>query len=240
VRAAVALILVTAWCLRGQEFEVASVKLHPATSGNVNGSPERSGSEETGDRVSIENLPLRVLIEIAYGVRDFQLAGPGWLSSICVDIEAKPPAGYKHDQLPVLLRNLLADRFKLAVHHGSKQTSAYALLSVKGAQKLHEAAGPRGFFTARPGLISGTRVSMGEFTGALADMLERPVVDKTGLTAVYDLKLEWTPGLTAEASEPGLSLFTALRDQLGLSLRTQKVSVDVVIVDRVEKAPTDN
>jgi uncharacterized protein (TIGR03435 family) len=134
----------------------------------------------------------------------------------------------------------LADRFKLAVHHGSKQTSAYALLSVKGAQKLHEAAGPRGFFTARPGLISGTRVSMGEFTGALADMLERPVVDKTGLTAVYDLKLEWTPGLTAEASEPGLSLFTALRDQLGLSLRTQKVSVDVVIVDRVEKAPTDN
>lgn len=239
MRAAV-LILVTAWCLRGQEFEVASVKLHPATAGSVDGSPERSGFEETGDRVRIENLPLKVLVEIAYGVRDFQFVGPGWLSSIRVDIEAKPPAGYKHDQLPMLLRSLLADRFKLTVHHGAKQTSAYALLTVKGAQKFHEAAGPRGFFTVRPGLISGTRVYMGEFAGALAGMLERPVVDKTGLTAVYDLKLEWTPGLAAEASEPGLSLFTALREQLGLSLRTQKVRVDVVIVDHVEKAPTDN
>jgi uncharacterized protein (TIGR03435 family) len=239
VRAA-ALILVAACCLCGQEFEVASVKLHPATSGSVNGTPERSGIEEAGDWVRVENLPLKVLIEIAYGVRDFQFVGPGWLSSIRVDIEAKPPAGYKHEQLPMLLRSLLADRFKLAVHHDSKQTSGYALLTAKGDRKFHEAVGPRGFFTARPGLISGTRVSMGEFTGALAEMLERPVVDKTGLTAVYDLKVEWTPGLAAEASEPGLSLFTALRDQLGLSLRAQKMRVDTVIVDHVEKTPTDN
>ncbi len=237
---AAALILVTAWCLRGQEFEVASVKIHPTTSGSVDGTQERSGIEETGGRVTIENLPLRVLIEIAYDVRDYQLVGPNWLSSIRVDIDAKPPAGYKHDQLRVLLRNLLADRFKLAVHHGSKQTSGYALLSAKGDRKLHEAAGPRGFFTARPGLISGKRVSMGEFAGALADMLERPVVDKTGLTAAYDLRLEWTPDLAAEPSEPGLSLFTALREQLGLSLRSQKVRVDLLIVDRAEKAPTDN
>jgi uncharacterized protein (TIGR03435 family) len=81
---------------------------------------------------------------------------------------------------------------------------------------------------------------MGEFSGALSGVLERPVVDKTGLRAVYDLKLEWTPGLAAEASEPGLSLFTAIRDQLGLSLRAQKARVDVVVVDHVEKAPTDN
>jgi uncharacterized protein (TIGR03435 family) len=81
---------------------------------------------------------------------------------------------------------------------------------------------------------------MGEFTGALAGMLERPVVDKTGLTAAYDFKLEWMPDLTPGISEQGLSLFTALREQLGLSLRTQKLRVDVVIVDHVERAPTAN
>jgi uncharacterized protein (TIGR03435 family) len=236
----VCLILATACCLHGQEFEVASVKVHPASSGGVNGSPERSGFEETQGRIRIENLPLKTLIELAYGVRDFQFSGPRWLSMVHVDIEATPPTGYKHEQLLPLLRSLLAARFQLIVHHESKQMSAYALVVAKGGQKFHEAAGPRGHFTDRPGLISGTRVSMGEFTGALAGMLELPVVDKTGLTAAYDFKLEWTPELAPEVSEPGLSIFTALRDQLGLSLRAQKVRIDVVTVDHVEKAPTEN
>lgn len=140
----------------------------------------------------------------------------------------------------------MADRFKLAVHHDSKQVSAYTLVIAKGGQKLPKAERPREFFTARPGLISGTQVSMREFAGALSRLLDRPVADETALTALYDLTLEWTPDdappspTNSEASEPGPSLFSALQDQLGLRLQTQKVSVDIVIVDHVEKLPTEN
>ncbi|MGO9256363.1 MAG: TIGR03435 family protein [Bryobacteraceae bacterium] len=227
------------------EFEAASVKLHTAASPSTG----RSGIEETQGLIRIENLSLKVVIQTAYGVKDFQIAGPAWLGTVCFDIAAKPPAGYKHEQLQPLLCNLLADRFKLAVHHDSKETSGFALVVAKGEHKLHEATGPRGFFTGRPGLIAGTRVSMGELASVLARMLGRPVVDRTGLTAAYDVKVEWTPDQapqapggdqTKEASEPELSLFTALHDQLGLRLQTQKVSVEVVIVDHVEKVPTEN
>jgi uncharacterized protein (TIGR03435 family) len=143
----------------------------------------------------------------------------------------------------------LAGRFKLAVHRESKETSGYALVIAKGGTKLQESGGPRGYFTVRTGLISGTRVSLRELTRALEGRLNRPVVDNTGLTAMYDIKLEWTPdqvprppdgGDERLGPDPGPSLFTALQDQLGLRLQTHKVPVDLVIVDHVEKVPTEN
>jgi uncharacterized protein (TIGR03435 family) len=211
---------------------------------------ERSGIEETPGLVRIENLPLKAVIEMAYGVRDYQFVGPDWLSAVRFDILAKTPHGYKRGQLQPPLRKLLADRFNLTVHHDSREMSGYALVIAKGGHKLHEATGPRGFFTVRPGLISGTQVAMRELTGALTGRLGRPIVDVTGLTAAYDIKLEWTPDQAPrppgggddrqELSDPGLSLFTALQDQLGLRLQPQKVPVEVVIVDHVEKTPTEN
>ena len=175
------------------------------------------------------------MIELAYGVRDYQLDGPDWLNSVRFDIAAKPPPGYQHAQLQPLLRNLLADRFKLIVRHDSKQVSGYALVIAKSGAKLHESTGPRTYFTVRPGLISGTQRSLQELTGALARMLSRPVVDQTGLMAAYDIKLEWT-----QDPEQELSIFTALQEQLGLRLQAQKVPIDVVIVDHVQKTPTEN
>ena len=168
---------------------------------------------------------------------------------VTVDIVAKPPAGYEHRQLQPLLRNLLADRFKLAVHHESKEAPAFALVVAKGGSKLHEATKPRDFLTGRPGLIECARVSIAQVATVLARLLGSPVVDETGLTAMYEVKLEWTPDQTSpatsadeqkEAPEPGPSLFAALNDQLGLRLQTRKVPVDVVIVDHMERAPTEN
>jgi uncharacterized protein (TIGR03435 family) len=228
-------------------FEVASVKPHVA---GAPGSTGRTGIEEDPGQIRIENLSLRTLIAISYGVKGSeQLAGPGWLSTIAFDIVAKPPAGYKHEQLQFLVRNLLADRFKLTVHHETKPISAFALVIAKGGFKLHEAAGPRTYLTVRSGLIEGKQRSIAELAGGLTRVLGRPVLDQTGLGAMYDLKLEWTPDApppipggaeTGSADEPGLSLFTALQEQLGLRLESRKVPGDVVVVDRVEKVPSEN
>ena len=221
------------------------MKLHTAASPSTG----RSGVEETPGLVRIEDLPLKGVIGIAYGVKNFQIEGPGWLDTVHVDITAKPPTGYQHAQLQALLRNLLTDRFKLAVHHESKEVPAFALVVAKGGSKLHEATKPRDFFTVRPGLIQGARVSTGQFASALARILGHPVADETGLTAMYEVKVEWTPDETSPATnadeqtaapEPGLSLLTAVSDQLGLRLQTRKVPADLVVVDHMERAPTEN
>ena len=158
-------------------FEVASVRPHVY---GAAGSTGRTGIEEGPGQIRIENLSLRTLIAISYGVKgNEQLAGPGWLSTTTFDIVAKPPAGYNHEQLQFLLRNLLADRFKLTVHHETKSISAFALVVAKGGLKLHEATGPRSYLTVRPGLIEGKRRSIGELAGGLTRVLGRAVRDQT-------------------------------------------------------------
>jgi uncharacterized protein (TIGR03435 family) len=214
-------------------FEVASVKPH--TTSGVN---ERSGVEETQGLVRVENLPLRALIEEAYGVMDYQFSGPSWLDSERYQIVAKPGrAGYTRSDYRSMLQNLLADRFKLVVHHESKQVGAYELVVVKTGSKLHESTGPRTFFTARPGLISGTRASTRELAAALSRLLHRPTTDQTELAGVYDVKLEWTPD--SATGDLGTSIFTALQEQLGLKLESTKAPVDVIVVDHVERPAPD-
>ncbi len=213
-------------------FEVASVKLH--TTSGIN---ERSGIEETPGLIRAENLPLKMLIQIAYEVRNYQFSGPSWLDSVRYDVVAKPPAGYTRSQFRSMLQVLLTDRFKLAVHHESKQIGAYELIVGRSGLKLQESTGPRTFFTTRPGLISGTRVSMRELASALAGLLERPTSDHTDLTGLYDVKLEWTPD--SATGDVGISIFTALQEQLGLKLEAARASVDMLVVDRVERPTPD-
>jgi uncharacterized protein (TIGR03435 family) len=217
-----------------QQFEAASVKVH-AVSG-IPGTNERSGIDEGKGTIRVENLPLRGLIQAAYGVREYQFSGPDWLAGIRYDIVAKPPEGYTHAQFQPLMQALLAERFHLAVHRESKQVAGYALVVAKGTTKMHEATAPRSYFTSRPGLISCTSATVKELVGALAGRLGRPVVDRTELMGAYDIKLEWAPDGDATTADTLPSLFTALRDQLGLRLETEKVAVEVVVVDRVEKA----
>jgi uncharacterized protein (TIGR03435 family) len=213
-------------------FEVASVKRH-----TTSGTSERSGIEETPGLIRVENMPLRALIEEAYGVRDYQFSGPGWLNSERYDILAKPRARYTHDDVRSMFQALLADRFRLVVHHESKQIGAYELVVVKSGSRLRESTGPRTFFTARPALISGTRVSIRELAAALSRLLDRPTTDRTELGGVYDVKLQWTQD--SATGDIGTSIFTALQEQLGLKLESTRASVDVVVVDHVEKPTPD-
>ena len=215
-------------------FEVASIKPR------VDVGTQRAGIEETPNLFRIENLPLDAIIRIAYGVASFQLAAPGWTAGTRFDIEARPPAGYTTAQRNLMLRNLLADRFKLQVHREKRLVTGYALRVAAGGHKLPAATGERSFFTARPGLISGTSRTVTELVNPLTSMAGGPVVDETGLTGAYNLKLEWTPDTGTASTTSEVSLFTALREQMGLRLEPSKVAVEVVVVDSVERTPTEN
>lgn len=214
-------------------FEVASIKPRVDIA-------QKAGVEETPNLVRLENLPLSAIIGSAYGVPDFQLIAPDWTTRTRFDIEARPPAGYTSAQRQPMLRNLLADRFKLQVHREKRSVTGYSLRVAAGGHKLPVATGTRGFFTARAGLISGTSRTVAELVNPLTSMVGGPVVDETGLGGSYDLKLEWTPDAVAAAAGPELSIFTALREQMGLRLEPSKVVVEVVVVDRVERTPTEN
>jgi uncharacterized protein (TIGR03435 family) len=216
-------------------FEVASIKLVTDAVARTT-----AGIQNTPGLVQIANLPLRSVIRMAYGVRE--VVGPGWLDDVRFDIDAKPPAGYEQRQMPVLLRNLLVDRFKLRAHIESRTVQGFALSAAPGGHRL-PAGTERTFLTGRQGLIQGNGRTIGELTNLVADAVAAPVVDKTGLTGTYNLKLEWTPQLAASAAAAGqteVSIFTALREQMGLRLDSVPVPIEVAVVDSIERTPTAN
>ena len=143
-------------------FEVASIRPRVDVA-------QRAGIEETPNLVRIENLPLSGIIRMAYGVANFQLVAPDWTTRTRFDIEAKPPAPYTSAQRQPLLRNLLADRFKLQVHNEKRQVTGFDLLVAPGGHKLPLATGATGFFTARQGLIDGKNRTVAELVAAHVD-----------------------------------------------------------------------
>jgi len=220
-------------------FEVASVR------------PDRSGSLNTqinlmeGGRLSITNASLKTLIRNAYGLQAFQFdGGPGWLDTDMYDIEAKTGRAEKitEAQLPALLQTLLADRFHLKVHWESREAAVYALLIDKGGLKMKASSsdevpsGDTGRGVNRMH-IKGVALPVSFLAQNLGNRLGRIVIDKTGLTGKYDFAIEWDPQSDAESTGP--SLFTVLKEQLGLRLETQKGHMDVLVVDSAEKA-SDN
>jgi len=190
------------------KFEVASIK--PSD-------PNARGSSVMTDKVGSlrgTNMPIRSLITMAYGIRDFQLSGdPGWLSAERYDIVAKPeaienatstpdPHDMTDDQRKVRdeqwrerVRNLLADRFGLVIHKETKEEQIYHLVIAKGGSKLKEVTtpGPRQGMSMNTGRAEGFAAPMKMLADNLAGTVGRPVVDMTGLTAKYDWKLQWSP-----------------------------------------------
>ena len=149
-------------------FEVASIKAR------VDVGAQRAGIEETATFFRIESLPLDAIIRIAHGVANFQLVAPDWTTRVRFDIEARPPGAYTTAERSAMLRNLLADRFKLRVHREKRAVTGYALRVAPGGHKLPAAIGERGFFTARPGLISGTSRTVAELVNPLTSMVGGP------------------------------------------------------------------
>jgi uncharacterized protein (TIGR03435 family) len=159
------------------------------------------------------------------------------------------------EQMAERLRGLLAERFQLVVHKETKEQPIYVLGLAKNGPKLKEntAPGPRQGMSMNRGRLEGFAAPMAMLGQILSQNMGRPVVDKTGLTGKYDFVLEWTPdvgagagtsgfgdGINSPAPAPGgPTIFTALQEQLGLRLESQRGPVENIVIDRAEK-PSEN
>jgi uncharacterized protein (TIGR03435 family) len=218
----------------GQSFEAASIK--PNKSGSFNS----SGHSDNGG-IRLENYSLQQLIAQAYDVKDYSLTGPVWLGDDHFDIVARTTEGTPGNLLRPMLQSLLAERFGLMVHWEPKLVSGYALVAGKKPPLLHEKPAGAGSNTnTGNGNMHGTNVAMDKLADLLARLVHQPVQDQTGLVGVFDVNLEWTPEQAEPAAgDPG-SIFTALQEQVGLKLEPQKVTIRVLVVDRIERVPTEN
>lgn len=229
-------------------FEVASIK--PSAPGGRG----MQMMMAPGGRFTAKNVTIRVLIQQAYNVRDFQISGgPSWLTSEHYDLAAKAEGEeqIKPEQLRLMVRTLLADRCKLVFHRDTKELPIYALVIGKNGPKLQEGQGQGPMLRMGRGTLTAQKVPMELFANNLAMQVGRTVIDKTGLKGEYDFKLEWTPDVSqppapresGEATAPpdpgGPSIFTALQEQLGLKLESQKGPVEILIIDSIEK-PSEN
>jgi uncharacterized protein (TIGR03435 family) len=205
------------------------------------------------------NTTLHDLIVFAYGVHARQVSGgPGWLENDRYDLTGKPdlPGSPSVTQLKDMVQKLLVERFQLTFHNEKKELSAYAISLGKTGATMSKSEANRGIlpgFSGRgPGNIAVRNSTMLDFAAFLQSrILDRPVVDKTGLTDRFDFSLRWTPDQAPGAAGPNASppppdnadappdLFTAFQQQLGLKLESTKAPVDVMVIDRAMK-PSDN
>jgi len=229
-----------------QTFEVVSVKpADPNARGGRIGFPNGT--------FTATNIQARNLITLAYDIPSFQLAGgPSWVGDQRYDIVAKMAAGAvkaagpeRWAQMRVALQGLLADRFQLVIHRETKMIPGYVLVAAKNGFKLKETTDDgHASFSSNGGKFTALQISMELLARNLSGTLNSPVVDRTGIKGVFDLTLEWSPDEVqspakagGEAAEPssGPSIFTAVQEQLGLKLETQKAPVETIVIDRIEK-----
>jgi uncharacterized protein (TIGR03435 family) len=215
-----------------EAFEVASVKVTSARLFAM--SPYGQG------RFSIRSASLTLLIGLAYDVSEDQISGgPSWRDSEYYDVTARAEDGIAltYDELRPRLQHLLAQRFKLAIHREPKPLQGYALVVAKGGARLkrNNAETSRAFIL--PDGLRAPSISMDVFAGILARPVGRPVVNETGLDGTYEIALNYAPEGVSDSLLP--SIFTALQEQLGLRLESRTVSVESIVIDRVEH-PTED
>jgi uncharacterized protein (TIGR03435 family) len=234
-------------------FSVASVKR------DTQFTRQALRQDERGVRYTY--IPLNRILMDAYQIRLYQLAGPSWLSSEFYDIEAKAPEGATVDQIPGMLRQLLSERFGAAVHWENREMGGYTLQVDRAGSKLKECRPedcPREFFMGSPksGFLRLQARTPGKLADQLAGVLKEPVIDITGLSGTWSIQLN-THQLDADTSQDGTpdritisgqtidipastpSVFDALKE-VGLRLVHQRVTIKMLVVDHIERNPTEN
>jgi len=231
-------------CMTAQQaiapkIEVTSVKMNTSYRASA-------GNRFDPQRMSWTNVSLRQLVEAAYSVQDYQLAGgPSWMDADRWDIAATTNIPTKSSEKFKLLQSLLADRFHLIIQREIRNLPLYRLVIGKGGTKLSEAKpgqtdpAQRGTTVGR-GSISAKQTSMSTFVYFLSGELRQPIVDDTGLKGEYDFDLTWSPtempDAKSEAAEQvASSVFAAVQEQLGLRLQPSRGPVEVLVVASVQK-----
>jgi len=229
-----------------QEFEVVSVKPNNSGSGS-------SHSSSNQGRLTAENLALRDLIVMGYNIKDYQLDAPDWIRGQRFDVAAKFPEALPRDpakynaELGAMMLKMLVERFKLEVHRETRTLPVYGLVVGKKGIKAEEVKCQGSNSNTNNNHYKSTCTTMARFAEWLSRRMDLPVLDMTGLTANYAMTLEWVQeskasgdGRGATAVNDGPTLRDALGEQLGLRLETHKAPIEVVVVNHVEKVPTEN
>lgn len=230
------------------EFDACSIK--PSAPG-----AQGRGLTVRGREIVTINTPVSFLIAFVYGVHARQIVGaPAWTETDTFDLDGKPAQeGMPNQkQIKIMIQKLLADRFQLKFHREKRELSVYAIQVGKNGVKLTQSqADPKGL----PGLGFRGLGAMNAFNATMADfasllqtaVLDRPVVDQSGLDGHYDFALNWTPDETqfagmgvrvpppSDKPDAPPELGTAMLDQLGLKLAATKAPVEVIVIDHVEK-----
>jgi uncharacterized protein (TIGR03435 family) len=237
------------------EFTVATIK--PS-------SPDapRGGYGFRGQDVTTTNVTVNWMIKLAYNIHARQIeGGPAWLDSAKYDTVGRPdtPGQPSRDQMKLMVQKLLTDRFQLKFHTEKKELPVYAMVVLKtGAKITLSAADPNAFpgigFGQGPGVLSltGRNATLDQMVNALqSNVLDKPVVNQTGLIGRYDFALKFTPDATQIANfgagAPGNAadldappdIFAAFQQQLGLKLESTKAAVDVMVIEKIER-PSEN
>jgi uncharacterized protein (TIGR03435 family) len=245
------------------QFEVATVR--PNGSGEANASIR----VQPGGRLTATNQTLRNLIRNAFNLQpDQMIGGPDWINSDRFDIVAKAADAdldakgmMPQTQFMLRVQSFLEERFKMVTHWETRELPVYALIVATEGKlgpklKAHtgdcdraQSGGPpppgspavncgtRTNMTPTSGKLTGNGITMQTFARNLSGGTGRNVVDKTGLAGSYDLELEFTPDQSPDTTGP--SLFTAMQEQLGLKLDSQRAPVEVLVIDRLEKPTPD-
>jgi len=236
-------------------FDVATIKP------NISGANLLQGLNVNGRNFSTTASSLEDLIAFAFNVNKKQIvSAPDWVGNDRFDLAAVPDAegDPSVDQLRIMVRKLILERFQLKFHHEKRDLSAFVLSIGKNGEKLTPAQNnlplPNlGFGGGKTGMsMNATSASMADFTSVLQMLVfDRPVVDQTGLTGRYDIHFFFTPDESlfnghppkmpalGEGVEPAPSFFDSLQQTLGLKLEAKKTPVDVLVIDHVEK-PSSN
>jgi uncharacterized protein (TIGR03435 family) len=237
------------------KFEVAAVKMTPPQAYGPYGMRTSPGG------IDWTSVPLKIIVGRAYGLKPFQIAGTEPILSVRYDIAARLPSGATEAQVPRMLQSLLEERFGFTFHREERTLAVYELLAPKGRSKLQEsveAPGGTHFQSGAEGRHVTGRVSMKELAKILSNWLDRPMVDLTGIDGVYDVDLKWSgweyeraamagaagfaafDGVATSYSVDHPTIFSEVRDKLGLRVQSGKGPVEVLIIDHIEKAPTEN
>ena len=235
------LALIAALWFQQAAFEVVSIKI---SDGSVK-TPMTMSANPGG--IVYVNVTALDVITAAYSVKDYQVSGPNSLKADRYEIVARTAAPADDAQIKSMLQALLADRFKLVVHHESRDLSAYTITQGKNGTKLRASQGGRenslSFQGNKLAFRNYSIAALAKFLSSLPS-IDHPVVDATGMEGNFDFEIS----VDAEGNGPDAvkramlewpSLFTDLDQQLGLKVEARKGPIDTIVVDRIEK-PTPN
>lgn len=189
--------------------------------------------------LTAQNAPLLRIISRAYSLTDDRVSGPAWLDSECYDIRAKAGADLPDSDVKQMLQSLLSERFHLVVQREQEERAVFALLVDKGGPKLKSYGERNSPSASSAGRTLFMARHLPDLCERLGKVIGQPVIDKTGLNGDYLIRLTY-PGLDADDPQATTTIFSAVRDQLGLKLEAQRAAVDTLKIVSVDRTPTPN